>query len=68
MGKEQPQASAAPPAVNQSYLATSPLCAKFNKWEAAGVPVRVELGSREVEQGSCTVAVHPAYCTYIEAD
>ncbi|KAJ9506357.1 hypothetical protein QJQ45_019490, partial [Haematococcus lacustris] len=40
--------------------------AKFNKWEAAGVPVRVELGSREVEQGSCTVAVHPAYCTYIE--
>lgn len=38
--------------------------AKFHKWEAAGVPVRVELGSREVEQGSCTVAVHPAYCTY----
>lgn len=29
---------------------------KFNEWELKGVPVRIEIGKRELEAGECTVA------------
>ena len=29
---------------------------KFNEWETRGVPVRVELGPRDLAQGSCVIA------------
>ncbi|MFT4243888.1 MAG: proline--tRNA ligase [Candidatus Woesearchaeota archaeon] len=28
---------------------------KFNEWELAGVPLRIEIGPRDIEQGVCTI-------------